>query len=205
VTVVLLVLIVINIVLIGLLLYRPATTKSEGGKILAFFGLFILPVLSLSFGTTDHMEHSKSTEFCLSCHEMEPYGRSLRVDDEEFLPAVHYQNRLVPREETCFTCHTHYTMFGGLKAKMQGLQHLWVHYTGGAPEKLSLYADYQNRNCLHCHLGSRKFEEQGSHHEDDESLAAIKNGEISCLTSGCHQAYHDVEYLDDMDYWEPKE
>ncbi len=34
-------------------------------------------------GTSSELEHAKRTEFCLSCHIMEPYGKSLRVDDPQ--------------------------------------------------------------------------------------------------------------------------
>ncbi len=60
---------------------RPSITGTKGGKILAFFALFLLPVLCLGVGTTYHIDRSKQTTFCLSCHEMEPYGKSLLVDD----------------------------------------------------------------------------------------------------------------------------
>src|SRR5687768_4618306 len=80
------------------LVMRPASTKARGGKILAFVGIFALPLLALAFGTDEHIEHSKSTEFCLSCHVMEDYGKSLLVDDGEFVPASHYQNNRIPRD-----------------------------------------------------------------------------------------------------------
>ena len=62
-----------------------------------------------------HLEHAKSTEFCVSCHVMEPYGTSLHFDDLDYLPASHFQNNLVPREKACYTCHTQYTMFGDVR------------------------------------------------------------------------------------------
>ena len=74
-----------------------------------------------------------------SCHVMAPYHKSLLVDDKEFLPALHYQNNWVPREEACYTCHTNYAMFGGFRAKMHGLKHVYIHYlrTPPAPEAIS--------------------------------------------------------------------
>ncbi len=59
------------------------------------------------------MEHATSTKFCLSCHVMEDFGRSLYVDDPSYIPAMHFQNNRVPRDHACYTCHTDYTMFGG--------------------------------------------------------------------------------------------
>ena len=55
---------------------------------------------------------------------MEVYGESLLLADERHLPAAHFQNGRVDREHACFTCHTQYTLFGDMKAKMTGL------YTG---------------------------------------------------------------------------
>jgi hypothetical protein len=71
-----------------------------------FLAFFIFPILAGSLGYNHHMERSKQTTFCLSCHVMEPYGRSLHVDDPTWLPAAHYQNNRVPRDEACYTCHT---------------------------------------------------------------------------------------------------
>jgi hypothetical protein len=42
-------------------------------------------------------------------------------------------------------------MFGGLKAKLGGLRHIYVHYLGKPPqpEDIKLYEPYNNRECLH--------------------------------------------------------
>src|SRR6266404_2622796 len=65
-----------------ILLARPAITHSREGKILAFFALFIFPVIALALGTEAHVERSKQTKFCLTCHVMKDYGRSLLVDNK---------------------------------------------------------------------------------------------------------------------------
>ncbi|MEI9815368.1 MAG: hypothetical protein WDO18_23165 [Acidobacteriota bacterium] len=52
---------------------------------------------------------------------MEDYGRSLYIDDPSYVPAQHYQNALVPRDHACYTCHTQYTMFGTVQAKLKGV------------------------------------------------------------------------------------
>src|SRR5215471_8833296 len=106
-------------VLCLLLIFRPAITVSRGGKMLAFVSLFVFPVLCLTMGASEHMEYSKSTAFCLKCHVMEDYGKSLHIDDASFLPAAHYQNNRVPRGQACYTCHTDYTMFGTMSAKLR--------------------------------------------------------------------------------------
>lgn len=192
-------LIIVNVLLIGRLVLRPELTRGRRGKILGFGALFVLPILALTAGTSEKLERSKTTEFCLSCHEMQPYGRSLYIDDEEYIPARHFQKRLIDREFACFTCHTDYTMFGDVNSKMRGLRHVYVHYFGTIPEKLALYSPYQNRECLHCHLGARSFEEGWAHEDDMSDLIA---NELSCRESGCHDVIHDAAIIDEQDFWE---
>src|SRR5262252_6904420 len=115
------VLVMVLVLLVGL---RPQLTRSREGKILAFVALFILPAVAVWGGFSKQMDQAQSTEFCLSCHVMSDYGRSLYVDDPSYLPARHFQNNRVPRDRACYICHTNYTMFGGVKAKIHGLRHL---------------------------------------------------------------------------------
>jgi cytochrome c-type protein NapC len=199
----LLFLVAVTAVLIGVIVFRPGLTATPGGKILAFFGLFLLPLICAGMGTTYHIDRSKSTKFCLSCHEMEPFGKSLLVNDPTHLAAAHFQNHRVPANETCYTCHTNYAMFGGLRAKIGGLRHVYVHYLGTppAPEAIRLYEPFNNRECLHCHLGARSFEEGATHTAKPYLLAALKSNAVSCLSSGCHQTVHKVGELNNAKFW----
>jgi len=190
-------------VLLLLLALRPGITRTPEGKILAFMALVVAPGLALAGGAMSHLDDSKSTEFCLKCHVMEKYGKSLHVDDKEFLAAQHYQNNRVPRDHACFTCHTDYAMFGDVRAKLRGLRHVAVQYFGKAPEKIKLYTPYNNRECLHCHAGSRSFEESRGHRGEDVTMADLKSGKTSCLTAGCHDVAHGVDELEDVEFWDP--
>ncbi|HEX5760608.1 MAG TPA: NapC/NirT family cytochrome c [Thermoanaerobaculia bacterium] len=190
------VLTLVTVALAALVALRPALTAARGGKVLAFLALLVLPLAMTALGVSAHVERSKSTEFCLSCHVMEPYGESLRVDDASFVPASHFQNNRVPREQACFTCHTDYTMFGDAKAKLRGLRHVYVYYLAGAPEKISLYEPYNNRECLHCHAGARKFEESELHVEIRDEL---RTNRTSCLE--CHDVVHEVDELTGKPLW----
>jgi cytochrome c-type protein NapC len=190
---------VIAIALVFLVVRRPALTTAPGGKILAFFAFFLLPVVVTGLGATAHVEHAKSTEFCLSCHVMEPYGRSLHIDDKEHLPAAHFQNNRIPRQEACYTCHTTYTMFGGVRAKLQGLRHIYIYYLGTIPQPIKLREPYNNRECLHCHAGARSFEESDLHKDIRPDLGS---GKTSCLE--CHSSVHDVEHLGKLPMWKEK-
>ena len=184
----------IAIGLVLLIARRPAFIETPGGRFLVFVTLFIVPIASLRGGLSTHLQSSKSTEFCMSCHVMEPYGQSLLLDDEDHLPAAHFQNRRVERDHACFVCHTQYTMYGDVKAKLNGLKHLWVYYSGQTPERIELYSPYKNRECLHCHLGARRFEDLHSHDKTD-----LVANEISCMD--CHGRAHDVQNLEGAAMW----
>ncbi len=195
-----LILVLVSSILIVLLMLRPALTTERPGMIVAFVAFFLLPVLITVIGTSAHLEQSKSTQFCLSCHVMEPYGRTLYIDDPGYLPASHFQNNRLPREAACFSCHTTYTMFGDFQAKLRGVRHLYVYYLGTAPENLKLYQPYSNRECLHCHGDARSFEESDIH---VAFLGELKANETSCLE--CHDLIHNVSDLGTLNMWEKEE
>jgi cytochrome c-type protein NapC len=190
----------LSLVLVVLLLARPALTGTREGKILAFFALFLLPLLCSAVGFSDHMERSKQTAFCLSCHIMEPYGKSLSVDDLHYLAAAHFQNHRIPADQPCYTCHTDYTLYGGIRAKWRGLHRVWVQYSGKppAPEAIRLYRPYNNRECFRCHLGARSFEQSPIHSAMRDDLVS---NQASCLTSGCHDTVHNVAGLGTVKIW----
>ena len=196
----------IAIVIAALVVVRPELTVPKGGKILAFLGLFIFPGLTALLGFENHVERSKQTQFCLTCHIMAPYGKSLYVDDASYIPAAHFQNSRVPREEACYTCHTDYTLYyGGIKAKFRGLHHIYAQYIGTPQTPIKLYHPFNNRECLHCHLGARSFEQGAVHTADAQTMADIKSNKLSCVSSGCHDTIHNVPQLDKAKYWKPAE
>ena len=194
-------LLAITAALLSALFLRPAMTRERGGRVLAFLGILALPVLAFAVGFNAHVERSKKREFCLSCHIMEPYGRSLAIDDDEYVPAGHVQNNRVHRDEACFTCHTTYALYGDIKAKIGGLRHIAVNYLGAPPDTIRLYRPYNNRECLHCHGGARSFESNDAHTETDTTMTAIKANRLSCMSSGCHDLVHDVRNLGQLPMW----
>jgi cytochrome c-type protein NapC len=200
-TSILIAMIVVATALVCVMIFNPSITITRGGKILAFVSIFIFPALSGSMGLKEHMERSKKTEFCTSCHVMQDYGKSLLIDDPAPVPASHFQNNRVPRDQACYTCHTDYAMFGGMKAKLRGLNHVYVQYFGKIPDKIELYTPYNNRECLHCHGGARNFEEGATHTLEEGRLGLIKSGELSCLTTECHDTSHDVKNLAGKTFW----
>lgn len=159
-------------------------------------GIGVLPLLGVAGGSVHAVRQSSTTDFCMKCHEMEDYGRSLFVEDQSVLPAVHYQKRLIDREQTCFACHTDYAMFGNTKAKLAGLQHVWVHYLGEVPETLELYQPYPNYNCLHCHEDARGYIEAAPH---QGMLESLRKGRESCLK--CHGKGHALDQVEAGAFW----
>ena len=186
-----------NVGLLLLILLPPPPEKSSASKALIFVAMFLLPLLVLAGGLAYHLEASKSTSFCLSCHVMTPYNRSLYIDSDEHLPAAHFQNRRIDREQACYTCHTTYAMFGDTRAKLTGLKHVWVNYVGTIPEKLELYQAFNNRECLHCHSGVRSYSENELH---SDILKDLESNEVACLD--CHEMAHDIENLRSHGRWE---
>ena len=202
-TILIITLLLFSIVLIGIIAARPSLTATRGGKIMAFMVFLFLPILCAAMGVSSELERSKTTRFCLSCHIMEPYGQSLRVDDPSYLAGAHFQNHRVPADEACYTCHTNYAMFGSFKAKLAGLRHVYIFYLTKppAPENIKLHEPYNNRECLHCHLGARSFEQGAVHNADPDLLLAVKANKLSCVSSGCHEVVHNVATLAKAKMW----
>jgi cytochrome c-type protein NapC len=171
---------------------------SRAGRLAMLLGVLCLPFAALSTGATHAYQTSSSTEFCLSCHEMQGHGKSMFLDDPAALPAIHYQRRLVDRDRACFQCHTNYAMFGDVHAKIDGLRHVWVHYMEDAPQRLELYQPYPNDNCLHCHDDARGYIEAAPHRDQLDALLA---GERSCLE--CHAGGHALPRLEEGELWLP--
>jgi len=193
----------ISILLIAALLAWPNIVANRGGKLLAFVAFFIFPVAVTWLGTEEHLERSKQTQFCLSCHVMEPYGRSLYIDDPNHVPAAHFQNHRVPADQACYTCHTDYVLYGQWLSKFRGMKHIYVQYFGTPENPIHLYSPFNNRECLHCHEGARTFDESAVHPADSDAMTAIRANEISCVSSGCHELVHDIAHLKDAKLWQP--
>jgi nitrate/TMAO reductase-like tetraheme cytochrome c subunit len=184
--------------LLLLVLVKPAIVRSLEGKVLLLIALFLAPAIAAYGGVTEHVERSRTTGYCLSCHVMGDYGKSLRADDPAAIPASHYQNNRVPRDHACISCHMGYGLSGDHRAIARFTRSAFRTYLGAVPEKIRLARRHKNRDCLRCHAGARSFETSAAHQEGAGplvSLAAIKSGKISCARSGCHNLVHDVREL----------
>src|SRR5580658_8130064 len=159
----LMILIGISIAFILLVVIRPSLIARREGKVLGLLAFIVLPVVAASIGASEHLENSKQTQFCLSCHIMEPWGKSLYVDDPSHIPAAHFQNHRIAPDEACYTCHSDYAMYGAIHTKLEGMHHVYVEYLGHPMNPIHLYHPYENAQCLHCHLGARSFEADPLH------------------------------------------
>ncbi len=199
-TVSLMVLAAATLAIIAVLVRRPESAATLGGKVLAFLAFFVLPGLLLLGGAGRHYRQAQTTEFCLSCHVIQPYAESLSIDDARFLPASHYQNKRIPADRACYACHTDYTMFGDVDDKLRGVKHVWRNFWGSAADPVQLYDPYPNRTCFECHRGARSYEEHDAHSDFKEELLT---GGKSCLI--CHNLVHEADRLDRFGRWNPEE
>jgi cytochrome c-type protein NapC len=181
---------------LGLLGFRQLA-GTVWGRVALLVAAALLPVSVSLASLRGGVEESSRTRFCLRCHEMQDHGRSLFVDEKQSLAAVHYQNRFVDRDTACYSCHTDYALFGDVKAKLNGLRHVSVHYFGTIPARFALYQPYSNKNCLHCHEDARRFLEKPAH---APVMAKLQSGEISCLT--CHRVAHDLAKAQAGELWQ---
>ncbi len=191
-------LIVLTIALAAVFLVHPSITEGVAGKIFGFVALCVLPALCIGTGMSTHMQRSEQTQFCISCHAMAPYGRSLYVDDPTYIPAQHFQNHRVPADRACYACHADYTIYGPLKDKLQGVRRIYLQYVSTPPNPIRIKGGYNNRQCLHCHEGARSFEENPVHIAIMDSL---KSNQLSCISSGCHDTVHNVAQLEHVKFW----
>lgn len=190
-------LIVAAVLIFAAYLGAPILVEQRWGRIALLVGIVVVPTLISGASLTYGVRESSTTRFCLSCHEMQPYGKSLFADNRRALSATHYQNRLIDRDRTCYSCHADYGLFGDIKAKVNGLRHVWAHYSGRIPEKIALYQPYATSNCLKCHDDGRRFQEAPGH---APVLRELTEGRRSCLT--CHTPAHDMAAVADGHLWQ---
>lgn len=193
-------LIIVSIIMAAVFLARPAITAGAAGKILAFLGLFILPALCVAGGVSFQTQRSERTEFCISCHSMAPFGKSLYVDDTMYIPAAHFQNHRVPAEMACYTCHADYGLFGPLNDKLRGVARIYFQYVSTPPNPIVIPGGFKNGQCLRCHGGARDFEENPVHSAIMDNLTS---NQLSCVSSGCHDMVHNVADLSHLKFWNP--
>ena len=107
-------------------LSKPSATLAAGVLLLvgAIGALFIFG------GASTAMNMTSSTEFCISCHEMENNAWA------EYKETIHYQNSRGLQTQ-CADCHIPHDIVGKLTRKVEALREVYGHFTGviDTPEK----------------------------------------------------------------------
>ncbi len=154
--------------------------------------LVTLPVLAFAVTGAVLAERSKQTDFCMSCHIMEPL-RDTATPQDTLLAGIHMSRGAVPTAKSCYTCHSGYGMQGGVRAKLNGLRHMTMELTGRYELPLTLHGEFDLKSCLACHAEASAFRAQPAH-AAPEIQDALLSGQMRC-TGMCHPAAHPPEAL----------
>jgi nitrate/TMAO reductase-like tetraheme cytochrome c subunit len=164
--------------------------SNRGKKFITLFVVGLFPFLSVAVVTDIDLERVKKVSFCEKCHTMKPYIDIVKGTDLEPLSALHYQNNWVKQESACYECHTSYTMFGPIQAKLKGLRHMYSYYVEGGNAKPKLYEKYDSRECLRCHGPSRRYLKMKKHTKDETLIQDLQAGKRTCIEQECHPVIH---------------
>ena len=178
--------VLLNLILLALA-WRYLTTSgvSASTRGWLFVGVGLVPLMVAFLSFAHGLEQSATVASCGSCHVMTPFVADLRDLQSDSLAATHFKNRYI-RDHHCYTCHSDYGLGGTLRAKLEGLGHVWRYTTGAYEIPIKIARPYDNVRCLGCHGESQKFLNAAGHPKEDlPSLAANKT---SCLD--CHGPAH---------------
>lgn len=179
-------------ILVWYLVRRPPLGWST--KVILLFGIAVLPIATATTGNVVGYEQTKTRSFCGGCHVMEPFTDDAASPTSLTLAARHSRNAGFG-EESCYTCHADYGMFGAVATKLNGLRHVYHYYTSyrslslaEALPRIDLYEPFPNQTCMHCHSTRvPSWELIGDH----AALAdEVRAGEVSCASPGCHGPAH---------------
>jgi nitrate/TMAO reductase-like tetraheme cytochrome c subunit len=176
----------LNIVLLAFAwgnLRTGTITATTRGWLFVSVGLVPVMVAFLSFA--HGLEATATVSACGSCHVMAPFVRDLQNVKSDTLAAMHFKNRYI-REDQCYTCHSDYGLGGTIRAKIEGLGHVWRYTTGLYEIPIKIAEPYSNTRCLGCHAGSQKFLNAAGHPK--EEMHNLMDGTVSCIA--CHGPAH---------------
>ncbi len=164
---------------------RAGDASRIWGFVLVAIGL--VPIM-VAFMTFAHgLEATTTVAACGSCHVMTAFVRDLQDVKSDTLAAVHFKNRFI-RESQCYTCHSDYGLGGTLKAKLNGLGHVWRYTTGLYDVPIKIARPYPNFRCLGCHGESQRFLNSPTM---KAILPELMSGQTPCLT--CHGPAHPAQ------------
>lgn len=153
----------------------------------ATMGLVVLPLAAYGLANIQLPQIARQTEFCGSCHVMQPIEAALHTDNGS-LASRHVRIAAIPSREVCYGCHAGYGVFGGIKAKIAGVRHMITNLTGRIQYPLEIHDRYDVAQCLDCHAQSEPFRQQEAH-RPPEIQQALLDGSIAC-TGACHAPPH---------------
>jgi cytochrome c-type protein NapC len=171
------------------LVRRPHLHRAT--KTLLLLGLGVFPLIVSLTGNIASFEYTLTRPFCGSCHVMGPYLRDAEDPKSNSLAAMHSRNHKFG-ENSCYTCHADYQMFGAVTTKMNGMRHLFKYVTeyastgpdGEGGPAIHLYKPFKSEACMQCHsMTAKKYLEQ--HADQVEQMRA---GDVACID--CHNEVH---------------
>ncbi len=155
-------------------------------------GIVGLPLFAYALSNAALLDRSKNTDFCMSCHIMEPL-LDVVTPDEPTLAAVHIRSGALPTYQSCYTCHSGYGLWGDADAKLAGVGHMVATLTGRYELPLKINKPFNIKACLACHAEGERFRAAVPHQVPDIQEALL-TGEMGC-TGTCHPAAHPPEAL----------
>jgi cytochrome c-type protein NapC len=158
-------------------------------KVMLLFGLGVMPLGTALTGNIAGFEYTLNRKFCGSCHVMLPYTEDAADPKSSSLAAIHSRNSAFG-QESCYTCHADYQMFGTVTTKLNGLKHLYYYITeysnsgkyGEKGPRIHMYKQFQNGMCTRCHSTTAPSWTENEAHKD--VIEDIRAGTTKCVE--CH-------------------
>jgi cytochrome c-type protein NapC len=175
------------LILVWYLVRRPPLGRFT--KVLLLFGLGVMPLGVALTGNIAGFEYTLKRQFCSSCHVMLPYTEDAADPTSNSLAAIHSRNHAFG-EESCYTCHADYQMFGAMTTKVNGLKHLYYYITAYADSgpygengpRIHMYKAFQNGMCTRCH--STTAPSWLANEEHAGMVDDLRKGDAKCVD--CH-------------------
>ncbi len=180
------------LILATYLIKRPAL--GIGTRLWLLLGLGVLPIGTALTGNVAGMQATKSVQFCGSCHVMLAHTGDAQDPMSQSLAARHSRNAMFG-DESCYTCHADYGMFGAVFTKINGMHHVYAYLMSyrdkpleEALPELALYKPLPNASCMQCHsTTNRLWRDVGDHASSRDDVLV---GKVSCASEGCHGFAH---------------
>jgi cytochrome c-type protein NapC len=179
-------------ILVWFLIRRPQLTAQSRAILLLGFG--VLPIGAALITNVADYEHTKTRQFCGSCHVMTPFAEDAGDPRSSSLASIHGRNEHFGGEN-CYMCHQDYGMYGTVATKIGGMRHVWLYYTRfqdmpfeEALPHMPLARPFPNANCMSCHTTTAPgWRAVGEHAALGTQLS---DGTVSCVSTGCHGPAH---------------